>query len=285
MAWTPEPTYPKPDISVRATTLYYQIVAPLMLPFLDRRILNLLRCREGKCFFQRNREHPPAGKEFDDLVHLEPIEQKNGRTEQYLYVTSAEEVVACAKVQTVEFHGWGSCAGQVEIPDRMVIDLDPDPKLGFEAVKAAAVQVRRSFATLGLDSFALLSGGKGIHVVVPIRPEAGWDTVREFTRQFATVLAEADPARFTVALPKAQRKGRIFLDFLRNHRTATAVMPYSARARAGAPVAAPVSWDELAGFDRSDAFTIADVETLLERATSKSLAGWGTADQSLPATG
>ena len=94
----PEPTYEKPDISVRATTLYYQIVAPIMLPLLERRLLNLFRCREGKCFFQRNREHPPTGKEFDSLVHFEPVLQKNGRTEKYLYVESAEEIASCALV-------------------------------------------------------------------------------------------------------------------------------------------------------------------------------------------
>jgi bifunctional non-homologous end joining protein LigD len=282
MVWTPEPTFPKPDISVRATTIYYEIVAPIMLPQLDRRILNLLRCREGKCFFQRNREHPPTGKEFDALVHLEPIAQKNGRTEEYLYITGADEIVACAKVQTVEFHGWGSRVGSVERPDRMVIDLDPDPALGFEAVKSAALQLRRAFEALGLESFALLTGGKGIHVVVPVRPEADWAIVREFTRQFATVLADADPARFTVALAKKERRGRIFLDFLRNHRTATAVLPYSARARRRMPVAAPVSWDELDDIDRSDAFSIADVKWLLDRAESRALKSWGIADQSLP---
>src|SRR5215208_2820060 len=169
--WTPEPTYPKPDISVRATTLYYQIVAPIMLPFIERRLLNLFRCREGKCFFQRNREHPPTGEEFDTLVHLQSIAQKNGRTEQYLYVATADEIIACAKVQTVEFHGWGSRAGMVETPDRLVIDLDPDPKLPFEAVTGAAFQLQRSFDALGLESFPLLSGGKGIHVVVPLVPE------------------------------------------------------------------------------------------------------------------
>ena len=285
MAWTPEPTYAKPDISVRATTIYYEIAAPLMLPFIERRVLNLFRCREGKCFFQRNREHPPTGKEFDTLVHLEPIAQKNGRTEQYLYVTSVEEIVACAKVQTVEFHGWGSRAGSVERPDRMVIDLDPDPALGFDQVKAAAFQVRRSFEAIGLESFALLSGGKGIHVVVPIRPESAWDEVREFTRRFATVLAEADPARFTVALAKKERRGRIFLDFLRNQRTATAIMPYSARARSGAPVATPVSWDELKDIERSDAFSSGDVKALLKRATSGALKDWGIADQALPKLG
>src|SRR3954468_3987291 len=174
MMWTPEPTYDKPDISVRATTLYYQIAAPIMLPFLSGRLLNLFRCRQGKCFFQRNREHPPTGKEFDRLVHFEPVAQKNGRTEQYLYVESAEEIVACAKVQAVEFHGWGSRAGAVETPDRVVIDLDPGEGVAFEQVKDAALQVHRSFDALGLDSFALLTGGKGIHIVVPLEPTAEW---------------------------------------------------------------------------------------------------------------
>ena len=282
MVWTPEPTYEKPEISVRATTLYYQIVAPIMLPFLERRLLNLFRCREGKCFFQRNREHPPTGKEFDKLVRFESVEQKNGRTEDYLHVQSVEEIVACAKVQTVEFHGWGSRAGAVETPDRLVIDLDPDPALGFEAVKAAAFQLRRSFEAVRLESFALLSGGKGIHIVVPLDPAALWKEVREFAKAFCTALADADPNRFTIALPKKERRGRIFLDFLRNQRTATAVMPYSARARPGMPVATPVTWDELPDIDRSDALTIGNVEELLKRAQNKELKNWGRAIQSLP---
>lgn len=282
MAWTREPDYPKPEISVRATTLYYEIVAPLMLPFMDGRILNLFRCRGEKCFFQRNAEHPPTGGEFQALVHLEAIAQKNGRTEDYLYVTSTQEILGCAKVQTVEFHGWGSRASSLERPDRIVIDLNPDPDLGFDAVTDAALQLRKSFAAIGLESFALLSGGKGIHVVVPIRPEAEWHMVREFSRQVATALAEADPDRFTVSLPKALRRGKIFLDFLRNHRTATAIMPYSARARAGMPVAAPVAWDELEGIAGAGQFTIADAKALLERSRSPPLAGWGIADQALP---
>jgi bifunctional non-homologous end joining protein LigD len=282
MVWTPEPTYDKPDISVRATTLYYQIVAPVMLPFLDRRLLNLFRCREGTCFFQRNRDPPPSGKEFDEIVHFAPVEQKNGRTEDYLYVETAEEIIACAKVQTVEFHGWGSRAGAVETPDRLVIDLDPDPRLGFAAVKAAAHQVHRGFEAVGLDSFALLSGGKGIHVVVPLEPVAGWDEVRAFAKSFCTALAEAAPDRFTVALPKPRRRGRIFLDFLRNQRTATAIMPYSARARPGMPVAAPVEWDELEGIDSAGAFTIADTELLMKRAKSRKLKTWGAAAQRVP---
>jgi bifunctional non-homologous end joining protein LigD len=285
MVWTPEPTYEKPDISVRATTLYYEIAAPMMVPVLSRRLLNLFRCREGKCFFQRNREHPPTGKEFDSLVRFEPVEQKNGRTERYLYVETADEIVACAKVQTVEFHGWGSRAGGVETPDRLVIDLDPGEGVDFGEVKEAAFQLRRSFAELDLESFALLTGGKGIHIVVPLVPEAEWPEVRDFAKSFCAALAEAAPDRFTVALPKARRRGRIFLDFLRNQRTATAIMPWSARARPGMPVAAPVDWDELEGIERSDAFSIADVEQLLKRAKSRKLRNWAAAAQRLPRIG
>jgi bifunctional non-homologous end joining protein LigD len=245
-------------------------------------LLNLFRCREGKCFFQRSRAHPPTGNEFDPLVHFERVKQKNGRTEDYLYVETAKEIIACAKVQTVEFHGWASRAGAVETPDRLVIDLDPDLTLGFAAVRTAAQQLRQSLAAVGLVSFALLSGGKGIHVIVPLTPSAEWAEVRDFAQAFCTMLAQADPQRFTVALPKAQRRGRIFLDFLRNQRTATAILPYSARARDGAPVAAPVSWDELPDIDRADAFTVADVEHLLKRASSTQLKKWGAAKQYLP---
>ena len=283
MVWTPEPTYEKPEVSVRATTLYYEIIAPLMLPFIERRLLNLFRCREERCFFQRSRAHPPSGRDFKEPVRFEPIEQKNGRTEEYLYVTDEAGIVACAKVQTVEFHGWGSRAGAVETPDRMVIDLDPGEGVTFDDVKAAALQLRRSFEAIGLQSFPLLTGGKGIHVVAPLIPEAEWPQVRDFAKTFCTALAEADPARFTVALPKTRRRGRIFLDFLRNQRTATAVLPYSARARDGAPVAAPVTWEEIPSLRQANAYTIADVAELERRARRKDIKIWGIAEQRLPA--
>ena len=282
MIWTREPTYDKPDISVRATSLYYEIVASIMLPFLDCRLLHLFRCREGKCFFQRNREHPPTKGEFDKLVHYASVDQKNGRTEDYLFVTSSEEILACARKQTVEFHGWGSRADNIERPDRIVIDLDPDPALTFEKVKEGALQVHRSFEAIGHESFALLSGGKGIHVIVPLEPVAGWEEVEEFARSFCAALSDAAPKRFTIALPKAERRGRIFLDFLRNHRTATAVMPYSARARSGMPVAAPVAWKELRDIECAGRFTITDVEELLKRAKSRELRNWGAGAQRLP---
>jgi bifunctional non-homologous end joining protein LigD len=269
---------------VRATTLYYEIVAPLMVPFAERRLLNLFRCRGDRCFFQRSRAHPPSGRDFRPPVKFEPVVQKNGRTEEYLYVTGAEGIVACAKVQTVEFHGWGSRAGAVETADRMVIDLDPGDGVTFEDVKTAALQLRRSLQAVGLDSFVLLTGGKGLHVVVPLIAEAEWLEVRGFAKAFCTGLAEADPARFTVALPKAQRRNRIFLDFLRNQRTATAILPYSARARDGAPVAAPVTWDELPDVPSAQAYGIGDAELLLAR-SDRELKGWGVAEQRLPRIG
>jgi bifunctional non-homologous end joining protein LigD len=277
-----EPTYPKPDISVQAIGLYYRIVAPLMLPFVGGRVLNLFRCVGGRCFYQRNRNHPPSGGAFGPPIRFAAIEQKNGRTEDYLYVRDVAGIIACAEAQAVEFHGWGSLAANVDRPDRLVIDLDPDIALDFDSVKAAARQVRSAFESLRLDSFAMLSGGKGIHVVVPIAPTLDWDEIRGFAKAFCTALAEAKPERFTVALPKPRRKGRIFLDFLRNQRTATAILPYSARARDGAPVAAPVTWEELEGMESAAHFSIGDADELLRRARSAALTGWGQADQALP---
>jgi len=280
MAWTPEPTYPKPDISVAATTTYYEIVAPLILPFAERRLLNLFRCREGRCFFQRNREYPPSGDAFRDPIRFVPVTQKNGRTEDYLYVEAIAGIIACAEADSVEFHGWGSRQGDVERPDRMVIDLDPDE--GWRSSWSRNRRCNRSLGALGLESFAMLTGGKGIHVVVPLTPQAQRPEVRAFAKAFCTALADVDPARFTIALPKEQRRGRIFLDFLRNQRTATAILPYSARARAGSPVAAPVSWNELQRIGRAEHFRITDAASLLRRAERRALRGWGIARQRLP---
>jgi bifunctional non-homologous end joining protein LigD len=170
----------------------------------------------------------------------------------------------------------------VERPDRIALDLDPGDDVGFEPVKAAAFQMRRSLEAIGLDSWPLLTGGKGVHVVVPFKPKAEWPEVRAFARGFCAAMAEAAPDRFTISLPLAKRRGRIFLDYLRNQRTHTAIMPYSLRARLGSPVAAPVSWDELDSIERPDHFRIGDLSLLLERAEAKTLRGWGRSNQELP---
>jgi bifunctional non-homologous end joining protein LigD len=277
-----EPVYPRPDLPpLEALTDYYRAAGPLMLPFLARRPLNLFRCSGERCFFQRNRDHPPTGEGFfRPPIGQVPIVQKNRRTEDYLYVDSVEAILACVEAKAVEFHAWGCRIGDLERPDRIAVDLDPGEGVDFAAVREGALQVRQSLAALGLESWPLLTGGKGVHVVVPIRPEGGWVEVRTFASRFCAALAGLLPDRFTVALPKAQRRGRIFLDYLRNQRTATAIMPWSLRARAGAPVATPVSWTEFEKAESAVAMTIADIGEAKRQA--RKLSGWGVSDQSLP---
>jgi bifunctional non-homologous end joining protein LigD len=259
---------------------YYAAVAPIMLPHLARRPLSLVRCPQGrakKCFFQKH----DSGS-FGEHVRHVGIREKSGKTEQYLHVDDAEGVIACVQMGTIEFHAWACHAGDVERPDRMIFDLDPDAGLDFADVKRAARDLQGHLADIGLVSFAMLSGGKGVHVIVPLRTGHEWEAHKDFARRFAEALSMAEPDRFVAAMSKARRKGRIFIDWLRNQRGATAVAPYSARARPGAPVAAPVTWSELADLDTSAAFSITDADKLLKRAASVGLQGWGFADQALP---
>jgi bifunctional non-homologous end joining protein LigD len=183
---------------------------------------------------------------------------------------------------TIEFHGWGSKIDKVEYPDRLVFDLDPDVGLDFAKVKQAALRLKALLGDLGLKTFPLLSGGKGLHVVVPLDASKDWPMVKSFADRFSRAISEAEPEMFTANIRKVQRKDRIFLDWLRNQRGATAVMPYSARAREGAPVSAPIAWEELDKYKGGNHFSIRDADELIERAGSKLLAGWGKAKQALP---
>jgi len=259
---------------------YYEAVAPLMLPWLAGRPISLVRCPQGrakKCFFQKH----DSGS-FGPSVHHVPVTEKRGNVEDYLYVNDAEGLLTCVQMGTIEFHGWGSRAEDVEAPDRMVFDLDPDEGLDFGDVKSAAHDIHAKLTDIGLTSFAMLSGGKGVHIVVPLTPGHSWEAHKDFSKRFAEALSMAEPDRFIANMSKAKRVGKIFIDYLRNQRGATAVLPYSARARAGAPVAVPIAWGELDGFDNAHPFSIADAKRLLDRAQSKTLAGWGFAEQALP---
>jgi bifunctional non-homologous end joining protein LigD len=259
---------------------YYRAVAPLMLPWAANRPLTLVRCPQGrgkKCFFQKH----DSGS-FGDHVLKVPILEKNGSKEDYLYVEDQAGLLACVQMGTIEFHGWGSSIEDVEKPDRLVFDIDPDVGLGFDEVKRTAKDLKSYLADMGLQTFPLLSGGKGVHVVVPLTAQAEWPQVKDFAQRFALALAQAEPDRFTANMAKVRRKGRIFLDYLRNQRGATAIMPFSARAREGAPVSAPVTWDELDDMPGGNRFTVRDADLLLERASSRSLQGWGEAAQVLP---
>lgn len=259
---------------------YYSEVGAVMLPWIAGRPVSLVRCPQGRakqCFFQKH----DAGS-FGELVHKVPIRESNGDIEDYLWLDSIDGVLACVQMGTIEFHGWGAKADDVERPDRMVFDLDPDEGLGFADTKKAAAFLRDRLSDLGLVSFAMLSGGKGVHVVVPLRPDADWPRVKDFASRFAQALGTAEPERFVATMSKAKRKGRIFIDWLRNQRGATAVLPYVVRARPGAPVAAPVTWTELVDIESAARFTLADAALLVERAGGAGLAGWGAADQALP---
>jgi bifunctional non-homologous end joining protein LigD len=259
---------------------YYEAVAGLMLPWIGNRPISLVRCPQGrakKCFFQKH----DAGT-FGKAVHQIPIAEKDGHQEDYLYVDSAEGLLTCVQMGTIEFHGWGSRIEDVERADRLVFDLDPDEGLGFEEVVAAAFRVSELLAEIGLVTFPMVTGGKGVHVIAPLRPVAEWPQVKDFAHRFALALAQAEPKRFTAALAKAKRKGLIFLDYLRNQRGATAVMPYSARSREGGPIAVPVSWEELRGLGKPNRWHITDAEEMLARAASQDLVHWGRADQAMP---
>jgi bifunctional non-homologous end joining protein LigD len=271
-----------PDAGVTKGELvdYYRTVGPMMMEWAAKRPLSLVRCPQGrarKCFFQKHNTGS-----FGPHVHQIPIEEKKGQIEDYVYVEESAGVIACTQMGTIEFHGWGSSVSEVEKPDRLVFDIDPDEGLNFDEVKRTARDLHRYLADMGLQSFPLTTGGKGLHVVVPLTPQAEWPEVKDFAQRFAIALATAEPERFTANLAKAKRKGRIFLDYLRNQRGATAILPYSARSRERAPVAAPISWDELEDLESGAPFTVRDGDQLLERASGRALQGWGEASQVLP---
>lgn len=238
---------------------YYESVAEWMLPHVAHRPLTLVRCPKGqgsKCFFQK---HATDG--MPAAVRRIPIRQDDG-VASYMEIESVEGLVALVQMGALEFHVWGSRTEDVERPDRIVFDLDPDPSVAWPAVVDGALEIRERLGDLDLESFVKTTGGKGLHVVVPIRGKATWDDAKSFSRAVADAVVRDAPDRYTANLSKAKRHGRIFIDYLRNGRGATAVAPYSSRARPGAPIATPLHWKELNAKLRPDAFT---VQTFAER--------------------
>jgi len=273
--------YPESGITKGELADYYERLAGPILEWLADRPVSLVRCPQGRakhCFFQKH----DAGS-FGDAVKHVPIREKDGGEEPYLYIDDAKGLLSCVQMGAIEFHGWLSKIDKVEMPDRLVFDLDPDEGLGFAEVKRAAFQLRDVLGEIGLATWPMLSGGKGVHVVAPLDRSRDWPAVKDFAHRFALAISEAHPERFTANMKKVERKGRIFLDWLRNQRGATAVLPYTVRARPNAPVAAPISWDELDGIETAARFTIRDADELLRRHASRSLKDWAVADQTLPA--
>ncbi|MGH6924500.1 MAG: DNA ligase D [Propylenella sp.] len=236
---------------------YYEAVAELMLPHIARRPLSLVRCPQGRSGHRFFQKHDTGG--FPQEMRHVPIEESSGVKEQYFYVEDLSGIVAGVQMSVLEFHIWGSRVDSVEKPDRIIFDLDPDVGLDFEDVRAAAFDVRDRLAEIGLTSFPMLSGGKGFHIVAPLVRRAEWPQVKAFCKGFAVMLGEDAPDRYVANMAKARRKGRIFVDYLRNERGSTAIAPYSTRSRTGAPVAAPNDWDEAKRVKSAHDFSVTTV--------------------------
>lgn len=256
--------FPEAGCTKGDVAAYYAKAAQRMLDLACNRPVSLLRCpdgREGDCFFQKH-----AGKGFPDEIGSVAITESSGKTEPYMVITDRAGFVAAAQMGAIEFHIWGSRADNLEKPDRLVFDLDPDEGLGFDEVKEAAGDVRDLLSEIGLKSVPMVTGGKGIHVIVPLRRTAGWDTVTTFARTVAAYFAGRDPDRYVATMSKAKRKNKIFVDWLRNDRGSTAIAPYSVRARKGAPVAVPLTWKELADVDSASSFGMTQAVERLKQA-------------------
>jgi bifunctional non-homologous end joining protein LigD len=254
--------YPDQGITKLELAQYYEQVADWMLPHVEGRPLTLVRCPSGhkkQCFYQRH-----VTESLGDPIRS--ISVKEGRsTVSYVAVDSPPGLIALAQMGVLEIHTWGSRQDHLEQPDRLTFDLDPDPALSWQRVREAALALREGLSDLGLNSFVKTTGGKGLHIVVPITPRQNWDVVKAFARNMAEVFAGGAPELYLATMSKAKRKGKIFIDYLRNARTATAVSAYSTRAHANAPVSVPLSWDELVTDVRGDHFTIRNVPQRLAR--------------------
>ena len=221
---------------------YYAAVATRMLPYVEKRILSIVRCPKGvssACFYKK---HP--GTSSRGVVTV-PVTGSDGETGEYFYIDSVAGLVSEAQMGTLEFHTWGSRVETLEQPDVMVFDLDPDEGMDLEQIRRGVLDLKGILDELSLKSYLKTSGGKGYHVVVPLRPSASWDAFSGFARRVAEVMEQKWPDRYTSNIRKARRAGRIFIDWVRNGRGATSVAPYSLRARPGARVSMPIAWEEL----------------------------------------
>jgi bifunctional non-homologous end joining protein LigD len=257
--------YPELGITKQELLDYYALVAEHMLPHVGNRPLTLVRCPNGRhkhCFFQK---HPGEG--VPKGLRSVSIREKEGKA-PYSVIDDAEGLFGLVQLGALEIHTWGSRADDFEHPDILVFDLDPDPKLGYGPVIDAARLIRQIFSSAKLESFVKTTGGKGLHVCVPIEADLDWDTVKDFTGRIAEAMAAASPELYVATQSKAQRTGKTFIDYLRNGRGATFIAPYSTRARENAPVAVPLEWDELSLKLPPDHFNVRNLSERLAKLTS-----------------
>jgi bifunctional non-homologous end joining protein LigD len=271
--------YPGTTLTKLDVARYYAAVKDWALPHLSRRLLTLVRSPAvgKKTFYQKHigDEAPAALKRFELKDGSEP--------EIYPYIDDLPGLIALVQMGVLEIHPWGSRIEKLETPDWVTIDLDPDEGLPWERVTEAAMDVRDALAGIGLKSFAKTTGGKGLHVVIPLTPKLGWDQIKAFAKWVADSLVTQRPQDFTANMAKRARRGRIYIDYLRNGRGATAVGAYSPRARPGAPVSTPVSWAEIEQGVRPDEFTVEIVPRRLPALPSDPWAEIGKIRQTISA--
>ena len=273
--------YAERGITKRRLALYYEEAAPRMLPHVAGRPLMLVRCPEGAaraCFYQKH-----AGQSLPEGVHRVPIRESGSKTTCHMMVDSAQGLSGLVQMGVLEIHMWGTRADRLERADLLVLDLDPDPGLPWKEVVRAAFDVRRRLSGLGLRSFVKTTGGKGLHVVTPLVPGPSWDQLKSFAHDVARGMADEEPQRFISVMTKARRKGKIYLDYLRNGRGATFVAPYSTRRSEGAPVSAPLTWSELTPEVRPDAFTVEQMSRRLRSLRRDPWSGFEAARRPLTA--
>ena len=257
--------------------LYYARIGNWMLPELIDRPLTLVRCPTGKLedtFYQRHANEGMVEHVFQ--VDIPPNKDKKEEREDYLFIKDAKGLFALSQFGVIEFHPWGCRVDKPERPDRMVFDLDPDEGLEWRDVVDAAHHIRGELAEVGLAAFVRTTGGKGLHLVVPVERRIGWPAFKDFSQSFVETLAKREPRRYTASVAKSARRGKIFVDYVRNARSATAVGSYSLRARPGAPAATPLTWTELASVDDPREF---DYRTVPERMASLAADPWQAIDE------
>ena len=265
--------FPGEGISKQDIADYYRAVMEHFLPGVKGRPTSVIRCPAGVgdgCFFQKH--------SVDGLKHVPTarLKEESGHQGDYLFPDTADAVIELVQFGAIEFHPWGATVEDPEHATQMVFDLDPAADVNWQRVVQGARCVRSLLAKLGLTSFVRTTGGKGLHVVVPLKPACAWDTVKLFAHSFADTLAKTYPNEFIAVASKTRRRGLIFMDYLRNARGATSVASYSVRARPGAPVAVPLRWEELGKLKSGAHF---DIHSLPKRLARLRTDPWDGFDQ------
>lgn len=269
--------FKSPLITKKALAEFYGDLAEFILPGLINRPLMVLRCpdgSDGQCFFQKHLSHAP------DAIHEVDDPQNKQR---WSYVKDLNGLIGLVQMNALEYHVWGCTVRNLERVDQLVMDLDPAPDVPWKRVIEAALELRRILDTLKLRCFVRTTGSKGLHVVAPVRPGASWTAGRAFARGLAEHLARERPQQYLAVAGKAERQGKIFVDYLRNGRGSTAVCSYSLRNRPRAPVATPLSWEELPRVRAADQFSFDNIRRRLARLPADPWTEFATVRQSLPA--